>query len=305
MTTALREFVDNRGVSVRVNREQSRIHGVKLLGRTSKNGREYPEATIQAARSLYEGARVNVNHTAKPGEPRQYQDRMGVIRQVESRADGLYGDYLFNPKHPLAEQLLWDAEHAPENVGFSHDVLARTATKNGKTVVEEITRVNSVDLVANPATTNGLYESEIEESTVDITLEAVKAKPEIIAALLKEERESAAVKQVAADLKALKEENDRLKAEKNAALVEGEIATALTEAKLPDYLVTDVFKTQLREAKDADARKALIEDRKAIAKQAPAPGNKPQSREQRTTEGADYAGPQSIDAKAAVSRWAH
>jgi hypothetical protein len=73
-------------------------------------------------------------------------------------AGGLRGDFHFNPKHALAEQLIWDAEHSPENVGFSHNVEARTSRRDGKVVVEEITRVQSVDLVADPATTRGLFE---------------------------------------------------------------------------------------------------------------------------------------------------
>ena len=73
--------------------------------------------------------------------------------------EGLFADFHFNPKHALAEQLAWDAEHAPENVGFSHNVEARIARRADRVVVEAITRVQSVDLVADPATTRGLFES--------------------------------------------------------------------------------------------------------------------------------------------------
>ena len=62
------------------------------------------------------------------------------------------------PKHALAEQLIWDAEHNPRNVGFSHNVQARLTREADATVVEEITRVQSVDLVADPASTQGLFE---------------------------------------------------------------------------------------------------------------------------------------------------
>jgi hypothetical protein len=72
--------------------------------------------------------------------------------------DGLFGDLHFNPKHALSEQLVWDAEHAPQNVGMSHNVLARTTRSGDETVVEAITKVQSIDLVADPATTSGLYE---------------------------------------------------------------------------------------------------------------------------------------------------
>ena len=161
MPEILCEFVDSRGVAVRVDRQAGVLRGVKLLGLESRNGRTYrPEALAQAA-ALYEGAKVNVNHPkGGPYAPRDYQDRMGVIRNVAARADGLYGDFHFNPKHALAEQLLWDAEHAPENVGFSHHVEARTARSGDRVTVEEILRVQSVDLVADPATTRGLFESQ-------------------------------------------------------------------------------------------------------------------------------------------------
>ena len=127
MTELLQEFFDARGVRMRVDRQAGVVRGVKILGLQSRNGRTYlPEALAQAA-PLYEGAKVNVNHPkGNPGGPRDYQDRMGVIREVAVRDDGLFADFHFNPKHALAEQLLWDAEHAPENVGFSHNVEART-----------------------------------------------------------------------------------------------------------------------------------------------------------------------------------
>ena len=74
-------------------------------------------------------------------------------------------DFHYNPKHALAEQLKWDAENASENVGFSHDVMARVSRRGGKAVVEEITRVVSVDLVADPATTRGLFEQDQTRET--------------------------------------------------------------------------------------------------------------------------------------------
>ena len=118
-------------------------------------------APLEGAVSLYEGAKVNINHPkGHPLSPRDYQDRLGVVRGVEFRAgEGLFGDLHFNPKHALSEQLVWDAEHAPQNVGMSHNVLARTTRSGNDTVVEAITKVQSIDLVADPATTSGLYES--------------------------------------------------------------------------------------------------------------------------------------------------
>ena len=161
MSDMLQEFCDSRGASMRVDAQAGVIRGVKVLGLESRNGRTYlPETLAQAVR-LYEDAKVNVNHPkGNPAGPRDYQDRIGTIRGVAMRAgEGLFGDFHFNPKHALAEQLIWDAEHAPENVGFSHNVEARTSRRGDRVVVEAILRVQSVDLVADPATTRGLFES--------------------------------------------------------------------------------------------------------------------------------------------------
>ncbi len=156
----IQEYADSRGVSLRIDREEGVLWGVKLIGLHSRNGRRYREAALVQAASLYEDAKVNVNHPKDgPLAPRDYQDRIGVIRDVEFRAgEGLFGNLHFNPKHALAEQLAWDAEHNPRNVGFSHNVQAKLSRTEEGTFVEEITRVQSVDLVADPAATEGLFE---------------------------------------------------------------------------------------------------------------------------------------------------
>src|SRR5215204_3924592 len=160
MSELLQEYVDSGSQRLRVDRAAGVIRGVKLLGLNSRNNRRYREDALSGAIGLYEGAKVNINHPkGHPLSPRDYQDRLGVVRGVELRAgEGLFGDLHFNPKHSLSEQLVWDAEHAPQNVGMSHNVLARTKREGDETVVEAITKVQSIDLVADPATTSGLYE---------------------------------------------------------------------------------------------------------------------------------------------------
>jgi hypothetical protein len=162
MSELLQEFVTSGSLKLRVDREAGVIRGVKLLGLTSRNGRRYLTQALTDAIGLYEGAKVNINHPkGHPLAPRDYQDRLGVVRDVAFRAgEGLFGDLHFNPRHALSEQLVWDAEHAPQNVGMSHNVLARTKQHENETVVEAITKVQSIDLVADPATTSGLFEEE-------------------------------------------------------------------------------------------------------------------------------------------------
>lgn len=155
------EVADCSGRTLTVDRENGVIKGVKILGFNSRNGRTYSANAMEQARSLYEGAKVNVNHPkGNPLGPRDYQDRLGQVRNVRMESDGLFGDFHYNPRHSLASQLEWDAEKSPENVGLSHNVLARTNKHGGREVVEAITKVVSVDLVADPATNKSLFESE-------------------------------------------------------------------------------------------------------------------------------------------------
>ncbi len=144
------------------------ISGVKILGLTSRNGRVYPPEVLREAAPLYEGAKVNVNHVSKEAArlPRDYRDRIGTVSNVVFKENsGLFADFHYNPNHAQAKQLLWDAHNAPNNVGFSHCVEAVYHQENDMTIIDKIVRVISVDLVADPATTNGLFESEEAEGS--------------------------------------------------------------------------------------------------------------------------------------------
>ncbi|ASV73132.1 hypothetical protein THTE_0530 [Thermogutta terrifontis] len=158
----LREYLGWGDHTVQVDGAAGIIRGVKVLGLQSRNGRRYTEEALRTAVPLYEGAKVNVNHPqGEAAAPRDYRDRLGLLRHVHYRAgEGLFADLYFNPKHDVAERLVWDARHAPQNVGLSHNVLARIRREGDITVVDEILRVLSVDVVADPASTQGLFESQ-------------------------------------------------------------------------------------------------------------------------------------------------
>ncbi len=274
MIETLQEYCDSRGVRMRVDGDQGVIRGVKILGLQSRNGRGYlPEALVQAAR-LYEDAKVNVNHPkGHPTAPRDYQDRIGMIRNVSTRpGEGLFADFYFNPKHALAEQLAWDAEHAPENVGFSHNVEARTARQGEQIVVEAITRVQSVDLVADPATTRGLFESASSESDIlpvekpqTLTLEDLKRDyPELAEQLCRE---------MLAEQQCLEAEVQRLTALEAAHQKHDIVRRLLRQFNLPDpesndpqekIIVSEQFMDLLLAAEDEKAIRDLIEERARI-----------------------------------------
>ena len=143
-----------------VDRAASTVANVKLMGRFSKNGREFTDKAMRDAYSLSEGAKINVNHLKDLTAPRDYGDRFGSVLSRTLEADGIVGTVKVNAKHPLAEQFFWDAEHAPEHCGFSivYAPGKTSRTTGGKLLVESISSVRSFDLVADPATTSSLAE---------------------------------------------------------------------------------------------------------------------------------------------------
>lgn len=163
----IQEFIRGEPSAWRVDASAGAIRGVKVLGLCSRNGRIYTEEALKGGAQLYEGVKVNVNHPkGAPSAPRDYQDRLGTLRDIEYRAgEGLFGTLRFNPKHALAEQIAWDAEHAPGNLGLSHNVEARIVRRHGEMIVEAVLKVLSVDLVADPATTAGLFEGRESSAT--------------------------------------------------------------------------------------------------------------------------------------------
>ncbi len=304
MKETLQELVNSRGVEIRVDRGQSVIRNVKILGLESRNGRTYlPEALAEAA-GLYEGAKVNVNHPkGDPSAPRDYRDRIGVIHSVGLQpGKGLFGDFHFNPKHALAEQLLWDAEHAPENVGFSHNVEARTRRSGQDVVVEAILCVQSVDLVADPATSRGLFEAagaaepsgppsppELPERPLaELSLEELKQnRPDLVEAIQRDQ---------AAEQAPLRARLDQLEAAEAVRQRHARVRQLLREFKLPDpetaegwarSLVSPRFIEALLAAPNEETVREMIQERADLARSAGAWGSappggdpRPRSREQ-------------------------
>jgi hypothetical protein len=280
MSETIYEFVTSKGTDIRVDAEAGVIRGVKVLGQTSRNGRKYLPQALSSAIAMYEGAKVNVNHPkGQPTAPRDYQDRIGAIRSVRMGTDGcLYADFHFNPKHALAEQLVWDARHAPENVGFSHNVEARTTRNGYQLTIEAITRVQSVDLVADPATTRGLFEgrgraAELNDRPAEVALlegvtldQLERQRPELIDAILESPRREATT---------LREEVSRLERELSQRRRHELIRQLFAEAEgresadaewVGGELVGSEFMRVLHAAEsDADVRR-LVEERVSVVR---------------------------------------
>jgi hypothetical protein len=155
----LREYATGGQTPLRVDAEKGIIYNVLVLGHRSSNGAEYKEEVMRAAQGQYAGSPVFVGH-ARDGANPLYDDKLGFIDSPHVSLDGLRGDFHFPPKHRLAEQLVWDAQNNPQNLGFSHDADCTWTWSGGCKQVTSIDKVYSVDLVTRPATTGGLFEEQ-------------------------------------------------------------------------------------------------------------------------------------------------
>ena len=144
-----------------VDRENHIVRGVKVLGFTSANGRIYDFDAVKEAIQKYEKAPVNKDHNME--EP-SFSDRLGWLENVTLQKDGLYADFHYNPHADGIESFLWFAEHnGLGDVGFSHLVSGKySVDPDGTERITRIDKVRSVDLVANPATTKTIFESEVK-----------------------------------------------------------------------------------------------------------------------------------------------
>ena len=141
------------------------LYGVKLLGLTSKNKRRYESKALSEAKTKYEGRKVYVNHPdpEDAGSDRDWNDWAGVIENVQYRkGDGLYGDVVLRQNGPYFQGIIEAATNPKfsKNCGFSHVADGESHFEGDTEIVESIKEVFSVDLVTDPATTKGMYESK-------------------------------------------------------------------------------------------------------------------------------------------------
>ena len=151
-----------------VDREAGVIRGVKVLGRESRNGREYSNRALHEAAKLYEGIAVNLNHPDRRALQleRPVEAGFGWLEAARVESDGVFADLHYLRSHGLAAVLVEAAERNPRRFGLSHNAEGRVARRDGKTIVESIEKVRSVDVVQNPATNAGLFESEERKMSI-------------------------------------------------------------------------------------------------------------------------------------------
>lgn len=168
-TRLLEREISRSGKSHVVDRAAGVIKGVKVLGRRSENGREYTPECLNKAVRMYEGVSVRINHPDDPDEMRASEDVFGQLRNVRLADDGMYADLHYLKSHPMARRVCEAAERMPRLFGLSHNAQGDgDENARGVFVVREIVEVRSVDVVADPATTRGLFEGRRPVKRVSI-----------------------------------------------------------------------------------------------------------------------------------------
>jgi hypothetical protein len=168
--TFLTEQTLRQFTAERVDREKGVIYGARMAGLKSLNGREYLPEAYQRAVGLYEGKPCNVDHVP-PGEQAKCSSRFGIwhnVRYVAGPNAGPYGDLHFIKSHPLAPAVCEAAEREDLKSAFGMSHVAHAGDLDfgagGKTIVKSLSEVKSCDLVAEPATTGGIFESANPET---------------------------------------------------------------------------------------------------------------------------------------------
>ena len=159
-----------------------RIGNVVVLGGNSRDGngnvkRRYPPDVMRAAVPLYEGVRAFVNHpTAEQirSGMRDVKDLAGRFVNARFEEGKIKCDFEGLPHDPAAEKFVNIARTMPNIAGFSQDAHAKVVREGAVQVVQEIVKVSSIDLVANPATTGGIFESQGDHKHTDAASEYVR-----------------------------------------------------------------------------------------------------------------------------------
>jgi hypothetical protein len=164
----------------RVDPQSGILYGVKVLGESSRNKRRYAKDAMREAVSKYDGVKSYVDHPDRErlSEDRKFSAWSGVFknpRYVEGK--GIYADLHLRQKGDYFEGIIEAAQKFPTAVGFSHVAEGESHLDGETEIVESIREVFSVDLVTDPATTKGMYES-VHKTFKALVIESLPESPE-------------------------------------------------------------------------------------------------------------------------------
>jgi len=200
------DFFETQIAKENIDVEKRIIRNVLILQEKSANNRIYPRDVLEKAIPLYEGARAFINHT-KPGlsADRDIRDTIGKLTNPHYADGKIRADLqLLKNQSDFITDL---AEMNIQGIGFSHHAKGEVVKKDDIEEVKSISKVISVDLVIEPATTRTVFEDinrkeQDEMDMKELTIEKLKIdRPDLIEQIEKSILEKS------------KEEVDKLKTE--------------------------------------------------------------------------------------------
>jgi len=260
-------------------RDSFTIKNVALLGPESSNKRRYTEKCLREAIPLFENVKAFVDH---PSTEEQKTGRRSVRNLAGKYTNARLEDGRVKADAKLLPnengKLYMDiAENLPDIAGNSQNARGLWHKKDGIQIVEQITFIDSVDLVASPATTHGIFESQgnnTGDSDMDwneVTAPLLLAhRPDIHEAIFNEGQKSREdeVSKLTEANKSIKLKLDEFEVKEAAVKKAAKVDELIEAGKLPTEAVTDTFRESLMAAKDEEAVQKLIADRKELCESA-------------------------------------
>ncbi len=250
---------------ISIDTEKMIIKNVALVGQVSRNGRRYTVEALKGGIGKYEGSKVYIDHPDDKDEKRGWRSTKDIAGRIENaRFDGqkIRGD--LNLLNTYGGKLAYEiATKMPDIAGMSHNAFGKYHKEDGVEVVESIDKVVSVDVVTEPATNNGMFESEINDHEKgdnqmdykDVTMVGLKeARKDLVETLHNEGKESRdnEFQEVIKENETLKKEKkdlqkkvDEMEVKETLAQKEATIGKMLDDSELPDEAKTEVFKNTL------------------------------------------------------------
>jgi len=252
-------------------------------------GTVFTENFRRQVASFLNGTKAYCDHSSPwkkedTGGVRSSKDVIGFYENGNLDSNGVVRGDL----HYLSSEAEWlepRIEEMAGNFGLSIDASGIMEFNSETEMADaiECTQLKSVDLVTEPGSTVNIFESKTEEheeeEIMDLSkttlAELLESRPDLVATIKESANKDLAdkgeIENLTAEVEKLTEANKAQEskldeyqvAEKLAEKTEA-VDKLIVESKIPEDGITDVFKSQLMEAKDDDARKALIDDRKLL-----------------------------------------
>ena len=171
----LKDLFEFAGGPARLDRATGVIRGTTLITAVSQNGggkggRRYSDVALKQIATMADGLPAYLNHVAPElaFKPRDVRDLIGVHRNVRYHP---HVGRITSDLHVLDHQVplvFGIAEKLGDRVGNSLVSPGLVQREGDVEVVKEVLAVRSADLVSDPASTKGLFESRRQAEAPDL-----------------------------------------------------------------------------------------------------------------------------------------